>query len=298
MKKIFLVVLIFIVLQSSAQTLPQRLPDSDIYLVQLSQQNGAIKFDTVKLMAKWDEYDNQPSFSTSSDMIYYSSLRDHNLTDICIYFFNGDNDGPFIETGSSSEFSPMELPTGDGISLVRENLDGTLQIWKYTSNGDDPVCLTPDIKNAGFYCWLNNNQMIIRREGKNKTSRLELYNLDTKDTALISEAPGISLYKVPNENSVYFIDKTKPFHCLMKYNADTMKKDSLATVPNDIDDFAANVYGDVWIISNGKLLSWSPATPDKWNMIHELTGELKRGYRLAISRDMKWMAIVVKEKGK
>jgi hypothetical protein len=293
MKKNILIITLILISISFKISAQDKLPNTDLYLVSINKTDSGIVFGATQRIGDSKEYDNQPFFSFDSQFIYYSSSKLNNNADIYMYYIPTRQDNVFIETSGWNEFSPKITPNEKGLSLVRQE-NSTQTIWEYFFDGTEPVCLTPDIKNVGYYTWISDNDMLIRLEGKENSSSLIYYNLKTKIPNLICNKPGMSLAKVPAENAAYYIDKSAYLTKIMKYNVETQKSDSVTTIPTGFDEFYVTASGDIWYVNAGKLFAWSPYKP-KWEILKDFgIGAKGEAYRLAVSRDEKKLVLVTK----
>ena len=81
-------------------------------------------------------YNNQPSFLPDGRSIFYTSIRDKQA-DIYRYDIRSGATSQITNT-PESEYSPMLMPDGKNISVVRVEADGTQRLWKFPLNGGQP----------------------------------------------------------------------------------------------------------------------------------------------------------------
>jgi hypothetical protein len=269
----------------------QTLPNTEIFLVPIDKTEPLVLGEPKNATKNHVGYDNQPSFSQDGQFMYYSSIRDDDKTDIYAVFIPGEQNVEFISTGSVSEYLPFQKPDMSGISLLRVDENARAQqIWFFETDASEK-CLTPDLTNVGYYTWLSDTMIAMRLEGD--TNKLLIRNLKTNTDVEVTKRVGTSLGKIPSENGLYFTKKIAGKEILMRYYYDTNKTDTLLSFPTGVTEFAVCVDGSLWAANKGIIYRWQRASA-KWDTVKDFTGTaLATANRVALPRNMQWVAVVV-----
>lgn len=269
----------------------QPLPDTEIYLINISQTDSGLVLDDGRLLTNHKGYDDHPSFSYDGFYLYYTSERDDYKTDIYTIFLPQFQNVEFISTGSVSELLPQQKPDMKGISVLRhDETMNTKQLWFYGTDAMDKN-LAPDLKNISYYTWLNDSLVALRIDDKN-SNELRIRNLNTNKDIAVTKNIGTSIAKIPSENGIYFTQTVAGLERLVRHYYDSGKTDTLLYLPAGAKDFCVAMDGSLWAANEGVIYRW-PRAAAKWDMVKHLgQGALGAAYRVAISRDLKQLAVV------
>lgn len=273
------------------QAVAQQWPDTEIYLLNIAQTDSGLVLDDGRLLSDHKGYDDMPSFSYDGMYLYYASERDDYRTDIYTVFLPQFLNVEFISTGSVSELCPQQKPDLTGISVLRvDDVSRTRQIWFYGTDATDKN-LAPDLKNVGYYNWLNDTLMAIRIDDDN-SNELRIRNLKTNKDIVVAKNIGGSVAKIPSENGLYFTQTVDGLEKLVRHYYDSGKTDTLLYLPAGAKDFCVATDGSLWAANEGVIYRW-PRAAAKWDLVKHLgQGALGGAYRVAISRDLKQLAVV------
>jgi hypothetical protein len=277
-------------LLSNVSSAQEKLPDTDIYLVPLTQSDSGLVLGGPRLVTvNHPGFDGQPSFTYDSQYMYYSSERDDYKTDIYAVYIQQFQNVEFISTGSVSEFMPQQKPDMTGLSLIQTDA-ASRQVWFYGTDGSSK-CLTPKLKNTGVYAWFNDSLLAVRLDGESANA-LCMLNIKTNRVDTLVKNIGPSIGKVPSENSVYYSVEDRGIQRLQRFNYDTGTSDSLLYLPGGTTEFTVSVDGSLWAANQGVIYRWKRAA-ENWDNVQDFgSGTLGGAYRVAVSRDMRWLAVV------
>lgn len=138
-------------------TMAAQLPETDIWLLDVSEENGKFKFGEPVNVTKRKGYDNQPAFSPDGKYILYTSIRDSSQSDIYKYDITTKQTSQFTNT-PTSEYSPTFMPDGKGISVVMVEKDSSQRLWRFPLKGGKPQRIM-DMDSIGYHCWFNKNKL-------------------------------------------------------------------------------------------------------------------------------------------
>src|SRR6266542_4159813 len=178
-------------------------PSSDIFIVDVKNQDGQMKFGQPVKITNSVGYNNQPAFLPDGSEILYTSIRDKQAD---IYRYNiRSGSATQITNTPESEFSPTLMPGGKFISVVRVEADGTQRLWKFPLAGGTPSLILENIEPVGYHLWIDNHTLALFILGKPNT--LQLVNLRTGKAEVIAENPGRILRRIPHQNKFSFVHK-------------------------------------------------------------------------------------------
>src|SRR6266568_3155890 len=178
-------------------------PASNIYVIEVKNHQGQLKFGEPKKITTSVCYNNQPSFLSNGKSLLYASIRDKQA-DIYRYDLGSGTTMQVTDT-KESECSPTLMPDGNSISVVRVEADGTQRLWKFPLKGGTPSLILEKIKPVGYHLWVDDHTLALFILGKPNT--LQLANTQTEKTEFISDNPGRILRRIPRENKISFVHK-------------------------------------------------------------------------------------------
>jgi hypothetical protein len=151
--------------------------------------------------------------------------------------------------------------------------------------------LAPKLTNVASYIWFGDTSLAVLLA--NKTNDLCLYNMKTEKLDTLVKNVGASFAKVPSENALYFTRTEKGLEHLYRYNIGG-DIDTLVYLAGGCTEFAVAIDGSIWAANRGVVYRW-PRAGASWEMMKDFgSGTVGEAYRVAVSRDMKWVAVVTK----
>jgi hypothetical protein len=271
---------------SHAQT---PLPNTDIYLVGVMQTDSGVALEDGRLVTRLKRYDDQPSFSYDSQYMFYASESDDYKTDAYAVYIPQFQNVEYIATGSVSEYYPQQRPNLTGLAVITgDPLNDSRQVWFYATDASPVQNLTPDNSDVQRFIWLGDSALAYTT----RSNELYMRNLNTFKTTKLASAVGPCIQKVPSENAVYCTANVMGVHRVMRISYDTGKTDSLLYLPGGSTEFCVAVDGSLWAANEGIVYRW-PRGAAHWETVKDFgNGALGKANRVAISRDMKWLALV------
>lgn len=283
-------------------------PEFEVLLATLDMTKGQVG--TPINISNHLGYDNQPAFLLDSSGLYFVSDRTGS-TDVYLYDIKTKKTKQVTKT-VEGEFSPTPLANGNGFSVIRvatpnaQGADSTNPpVWRYNNDGTPGEKLL-DIVGVGYHAWFDDNHLalfVVGDQEKNTPHTLVLADRNTNETVLLSEAPGRQLGKTPDGARVSFIDKSTPDHWVVAAIApgETQAAVLVDTPQGPVDeqeqdrseDYCWLPDGSLMMAKGNFLLRWSGKQGDGFQTFAEmdgLDGDIKR---LAVSKDGKYIAVVV-----
>ena len=184
-----------------------QLPDTDIWLLDISDSAGQIKLSNPQNITKRKGYDNQPAFSPDGKYILFTSVRDSSQqADIYKYDLKTKQTTQFTKT-ATSEYSPTFMPDGKNISVVMVEKDSAQRLWKFPIKGGAPSCIMENVDSVGYHCWYNKNTLGIFILTNPFT--LQIVNTKSQRPFIVADSIGRCI-KMTSYNSIMcFTVKTK-----------------------------------------------------------------------------------------
>lgn len=291
MKKLIPILFLLTSLNSFAQKTP--LPKTDIYLLPLTTDKSGIHIGDGIKITDWNGYNNQPSFSPNDKNILYTSVQADSQADIYSYDIAAKTTSRFIDVKGKKEYSALYTPHNKSISAVQvQEDDSTQYLAEFSKNGEFKKIIFPKVNPVGYYCWASDTSAALFVLGKIFT--LQMANTVTGKSNVVAQNIGRCIQKIPNSDAISFVDKTDSNKWMLKSYAPYITQFFVIgpTLPK-CEDYCWTTNGNILMGSDGKLFVYNPATNRKWVLVADFTNTpYANFYRLAISADGKWLAVV------
>jgi hypothetical protein len=298
-----LFLLIGLSVSSLSQTAP---PSTDIFLVDISKVQGALKFGTPVNVTNHPGYDNQPSFLPDGSGVLYTSLRNDppgpqapwgqapTQTEIFRYDIGSKKTIRLTQT-QESEYSANVMPGGKTFSVVRVEPDSTQRLWRFDMNGKNPAVVLREIKPVGYHAWADANKVALFVLGSPPT--LQLVTVSTGKAELIAENIGRSLHKIPGKLAVSFVQKTSEKEWwITEGDIATRTLTPLVLTLAGREDYAWTPDGTLIMGNDSKLYSFIPGVSKEWKEIADFSNAKIKGIgRIAVSPSGNKLAFVALE---
>lgn len=288
------ILFLFIAVIAQTQTAP---PSTEIFLVDLSNRNDRLRVGDPRNITNRDGYDNQPAFIESGQSILFTSIRDDNQADIYKYNIKTDFLTRITET-KEGEYSPTLTPDGKYISVIRVEADATQRLWKFPLKGGTPALILETIKPVGYHVWVNAGTVIVFILGTPNT--LQIVDLKTEKTEIISENVGRSLHRRPGQQKYTFVHKLSDKEWVIKeLDIKTREVTQLIKTLPGSEDYVW-MPGGIALMANGaKLFKWDSKQNGDWQEVADFSGAgLKSITRLALSPKGDRLALVATTESK
>ena len=301
MKKLALVVLLFITFQAVAQ-----LPETTVYLLNLQRTTKGYYFSAPKIISKKTGYNNQPYFTPDGKYLFYVSSMDTTNTEIFrIDLRNKKLRSRRITRTKEPEYSPKYTPDMSLISCVKVEKDKTTQhFYTYNLKGRKPFNILPEMKSIGYYEWISPNEFLSFELPEPFYLVKHVISTNSKDT--LATNVGRTFYFLRNRSKIIYVDKSDSLHWKIRYVAvDNLKKiKSKKPVENPIitetiegeEDYCFLMDGSVLMGHNGiiyikKNIFKNPAA--QWQEIFDCRKYgLDKFYRIVTNFDNTKIALV------
>jgi WD40 repeat protein len=265
-----------------------QLPDCDIWLFDVQDSAGQIFFHHPVNITHRKGYDNQPVFSPDGKYVLYSSQRDNSgQTDIYKYDLRTQQTTQLTKS-PTSEYSPAFMPDGKNISIVMVEKDSTQRLWKFPIGGGSTACVMNNVKQIGYYCWINKDSVAVYILTK-PVFTLQIANIHTQTTIVIADSIGRCI-KMQNGN-LWYTTKAGHFWNVFEYSLKSKHSSFKGIIESE--DFLLRKNNEIWSISDNSIVSGYMNS--KLGAIEILSLEkfgITKPTRIALSPDEKKLAVV------
>src|SRR5437016_1251413 len=266
---------------------------SDIFIVDVKNERGGMRFGPPVKITAFAGYNNQPFFLPDGRSILYTSIRDKQA-DIYRYDLRSRATSQITNT-PESEYSPTLMPDGKNISVVRVEADGTQRLWKFPLNGGQPSLILEHIKPVGYHLWIDDHTLALFILGaKGKPNTLQIVDVPTEKAEIVAENPGRILRLIPHQNKLSFVQKISDREWIVKaFDLKTGKFATLIKTFPGVEDYAWTPTGILLMAKDTKLFKWNPTVDQDWQQIADFSqAGLKRITRISVSPKGDRIAIV------
>jgi hypothetical protein len=266
---------------------PAPTPSTDVYVYRPDRP-----LDGVLNITRRAGYDNQPSYLGAR--LAWTSQRD-GQTDI--YWLNLETEAAFAKT-PESEYSAALTPDGQGVSVIRVELDSTQRLWTFPLRGGAPSLALTAIKPVGYFAYLDANTLALFVLGRPNT--LQIADTRTGKGLVVTTNVGRSIQHVPGGRRASFTQQAAGKTLLETVDptprADgSFAIDTIATLP-DSADFVVWKSGALAITGAGSRLMQLQLPSREWTVLADLSAQgIRRISRLALSPDGRRIAFVADE---
>lgn len=269
-------------------------PGTDIFLVSLSVEKDRLTCGESENITKRKGYDNQPFFTADGKSIFFTVIPDSGQADIFRYDIATKKTIQVTNT-EESEFSPTPIANDKYFSTVRVEMDNAQRLWRFKIDGSSPELILENVKPVGYHTWGNEHTLaLFVLGGENETHKLFLADTKSGQADSITNNIGRALQKIPGKNAISFTtqitDSTWQINAL---DLESRKITALQQAPPNSQDYTWTPSGKMIMPYQNKLYICHPGKEEKWQIMHEFSDPAMADlYRIAISPDMKWLALV------
>lgn len=282
---------ISLILGPSTSLTAQAPTGSDIFLIPVAHERGAMRFGAPQNITGRSGYDNQPSFTPDGTSILYTSIRD-GQADIFRYEIASHSTRQVTRT-AESEYSATVMPGGDAFSTVRVEADSSQRLWAFDLDGDNPYVLLEELRPVGYYAWIDTATVALFVLGS--PPNLHIVDLRSGRSEIVAHDIGRSLHKIPGRQAVSFVHRMESGSWIAEVDV----------ASHEIRHLVPPVRGNefyVWMPSahmltgaGTKIFRWTGA--GEWQEVADFTdGTISGITRLALSPDGSWLAVVAEDR--
>jgi dipeptidyl aminopeptidase/acylaminoacyl peptidase len=268
---------------------------SDIFIVDIKNERGGMRFGQPVKITTFAGYNNQPSFLPDGRSVLYTSIRDKQA-DIYRYDLRSGATSQVTHT-PESEYSPTLMPDGRNISVVRVEADGTQRLWKFPLAGGQPSLILEHIKPVGYHLWIDDHTLALFILGaKGQPNTLQIVDVPTEKAEVVAENPGRILRRIPHQNKFSFVHKISDREWTIKeFDLRTHTSASLTATLPGVEDYAWLPSGTLLMAKDSKVFSLVPLRGKTWEEIEDFSKTGLKGItRIAVSPKGDRIAIIAR----
>ncbi|HEV8598170.1 MAG TPA: hypothetical protein VGQ69_02310 [Gemmatimonadales bacterium] len=260
-------------------TLAAQAPGTDIYLAPLERSGGTLRVGRPVNLTARAGYDNQPFFAPDGRSLYYTSARD-GQTDIYRYELASGRSQQVTAT-PESEYSPMLLPDGKRLSVIRVERDSTQRLWSFALDGSSPRVVLDSIKPVGYHVWLNADTVFVFVLGTPATLRRA--ELARGSAEILARDIGRTLLLIPGRRGVSYVQRDSSGGWIRAIDPVSGDGENLARLPEGTEFYAWTPQGELLSTRANELLRWSSESK-QWETVTRFSEpRLRKITRLAVS---------------
>ena len=282
MKNVF-ALFVFISSVSFAQT------NTEVYLFNLKNTNGAIEVGTGKNISNNLGYDSQPHFYSNKSIVF-SSTR-NKQTDIAKYDIETGKIEFINDTPNGGEYSPQRIPKSKNISAIRLDNDGLQRFYKYNIRTGKSKKIIAELKVA-YPMWYKKNlaiTVVIVGNGLD----LIVSNLKTKTNTNIQKKVGRSLHPIPNSDLVSYISKTNNDWEIRSLNPKTEETVKIINIQGEKEDVCWLPNGTLLLAVDNTLMKFKPSKDTNWSVFHTFPKDkINNISRIIVNKEGTLLALV------
>ncbi len=282
----FFVLVMFSSGAASAQT------GSDIWLLPVTWQGDTLMtVGAPENVTHRPGYDNQPSFLPDGSGFLYSSIDESGQADVWMYMIDTKTRTRLTST-PESEFSPTPVPGDTAFSCVRVEPDSSQRLWRFPMPAGAPEVMLPDVKPVGYHLWVAPSTAVLFVLGE--PHHLDLVQTVTGHRKRLADNPGRSFHRIPTRNAISYIDKTDPEEWwIMRMDVNGDKGYQIIPTRKGCEDMIWIGANEILMSDANRLMSWTAKEVDTWTEMAAFEDPgLQAITRMALSPDLKWLAIV------
>ena len=286
MRIIILLLTTFLLFQLAE--LHAQLPATKMYLLEGDFSKSSWDIDKLQYLTEFNPtgYNNQPSWSSGSEIYFTSNHNALGLTDIYKIDLRTNRLTRITKT-EESEYSP-QLNADGNITVVRQELDDSPQVpqtlWSYpstlTSYGTN---LIPRRSDIGYYCMLPSRHVALFIVGDK--SSLQILEMDDEDEEFIGYNVGRCMRNDQNGGLLY-VQKLGSTWLLKRRVLDAGLTQTITPMLDDVEDIDILSDGNLIAGKGGVLYIYNMSTKDGWKEVIDLSSAgIRKITRIAANTD-------------
>lgn len=265
-----------------------QLPKTDVYLAEFKDLASRPTLLSLKYLSGYNPngYNNQAKFINDDEILLTVAMDTHQMTDIFHLDLKSNSYFQFTKTEGISEFSPMQSPAKDRITVVRIEIDGIDQsLWSYPKDRSNTgYRLFPQLKNVGYYAWITDDDIAMFLVGNPHS--LAIGHIISGKVEVILDNIGRCL-KTDLDGNLLFVHKVRPeFWVLKSYDLSEKTMTHIVQMPDGREDFEVLSDG-TFIVADGSMIkTFNPKRDKNWMTIADFaTFGLNNIQRPAVSKN-------------
>ena len=263
---------LFLLLLTSAATLPAQINDAEVWVGSLDMAGGRLGVSKLVNISNHPGYDNQPAFFPDGSRLVFTSqiavLDDTgHAVQAVIYDFASGTSTPLR---GALGFSPTPAADGASLMLLRDG-----RVWLRDMKGKE-IALT-ETSEAGYYARFDDRTWVLFMNDKQR--RIVIYDAITKALDTMAVGAVTAPFRIPGKRAVTFV-AAEPFPApegeaaksapprklfLRRLELDDRHITTLSAIP--FSTSGSHVWtsrGTLLMASGHTIYEWNPAHPEEW----------------------------------
>ncbi|MEM7659274.1 MAG: hypothetical protein AAF399_24345 [Bacteroidota bacterium] len=265
-------------------------PNTDVYLLKVSQGNGTLNFSEAQNLTPRKGYDNQPSFVPDEAALLYVSIGRDGQSDVYRYDIEAGSAQRLTETKKHSEYSPIVMPKGKTFSAVVVEPDSSQRLWQYPIEGGKGEVLIETIDGIGYYSWYHKKKLLAFLLGDPFT--LQNIHAKKEQAKTVASQIGRSILTHPTNGSLSFVDKSDSTQWMIRsWNPKSKEISPIVATLEESEDVCWTPEGHLLTAKGAELYRFRPGVDQTW--VKQADLGVGPFYRLVMSPDGQYLAVVV-----
>jgi dipeptidyl aminopeptidase/acylaminoacyl peptidase len=180
-----------------------QLPETDIWLSDVSFQKGELKLGLPVNVTQRPGYDNQPCFLSDGSTFLFTRA---DSTGSEIFHWNEEAGVVRITRTAESEYSPTPLP--GGFCTVRVEADSTQRLWRFDIDGSNPRVMMSEVDSVGYFAWIDDGHVavfVLGNEKRKEPHTLRVVEVASQRETIIAHDIGRAIHRVPGTRKLSFV---------------------------------------------------------------------------------------------
>lgn len=294
----FALVLLLLVstsLPTNAQDKPKlELPECDIFLFDLTSEDGKLAVTNPRNITQRPGYDNQPWFTPQSKSILFTADRVANRTDVYEYVI-ASGETKTVTDSPDQEYSPQISSDNETLSFVTDGATANQSVWFQKRGEKKPQWLLSSMgerEPVGYYSWNHKTDNVLFWSRYGFCMRL-VHRGTGKAHYICGNAVPSSPYIIPGTNNFSFVHRQGNGTVWIKeLNPENRAIRPLVQLPGANANYGWTPDGKLLNIDGSDLKTASPKEGE-WEVVADLTKfKIEKATRVAVSPNGKLLAIV------
>ncbi len=263
--------------------------NTEVYLYEVTNNNGSWSVGNGKNISNNPGYDSQPHFYSKKSIVF-SSTR-NKQTDIAEYNIKSGKIKFINSTPNGGEYSPQRIPKSNDISAVRLDDDGLQRFYKYNYKTGKSTEIIADLKVA-YPFWYSKNKainVVIVDGGLD----LIVSEIKSKKNTTIQKKVGRSVHQIPNTTYVSYISKENEQWEVKMFNPKNGDRKKVIETIGKKEDVCWLPDGTLLMAVGNTLMKFNPASDKTWSIFHTFNkNKIKNITRIIVNAKGTQLALV------
>lgn len=266
-------------------------PDTEVYLLDISQKDGQIEFSNPRNISNNPGYDNQPYFYDENSVVL-AATREQQTDILKFNILEGSTSTWLTDTPGGSEYSPLRIPKSSDISAIRLDIDGLQRLYKYNLSDSSSTVLLKGAK-IGYHLWCASDLLVATILVDNSMDLIVSDLTGEGKYTTLQKNVGRSLHKIPNTDLISYVSKENSREWVLKsLDLVTGASEKIVDLENT-EDICWLPDGTLLIGKDKSLYKYDPKTDGDWVALQSFIDKnINNISRLAVNESATRMAFV------